>query len=66
MMIGIHLNGIALARLIHSGAVKWTTEDNVVVSDETYGHGEIYLLYAVLAGRVVQLFLLSQMRSVHR
>jgi len=29
MLIGIHLNGIGLVNLIHSGKVKWIDENNV-------------------------------------
>jgi hypothetical protein len=51
-MIGVLLNGIGYLKSIHSGKLRWIDDSGIEVNDKTYGHGEVYLMYLILAGRV--------------
>lgn len=52
IMLGIHANGLGLLTVIHKGSFRWIDDSGVEVSDKTYGHGEVYLMYLVFAARI--------------
>jgi hypothetical protein len=51
VMLVINITGLNYVSAIHSGEIRWINAQGVLVTDESYGRGEIYQLYLLIAGR---------------
>lgn len=66
VMLVINITGLNYVLAIHSGKIRWINAQGVLVNDDSYGRGEIYQLYLLVAGRFAQLVIMSTMRNVYR
>ena len=52
VLLVINITGLKYVIDIHSGSIRWINAQGVLVNDDSYGRGEIYQLYLLIAGRV--------------